>query len=97
MGVRGIGHEVISLERPGPVGIVDALEVARRGRVVDMDAILVNVVVEIVSQLIHILKPHVRVSIIEVLTHSHDQVGCCVAFCLQLRVVHELSNLRKKI
>ena len=75
---------------------MDALEVAGRGRVVDMNAILVYVLVEIVSQLIHILKPHVRVSIIEVLTHGHDQVRCRVAFCLQLRVVHELGNLRNK-
>ena len=46
---------------------MNALEVAGGGRVVDIDAVLVYVVVEIVPQLVHILKPHVRISIVEVL------------------------------
>ena len=66
MRVRGVGEEVVSLDTPGLLGVVQRLEVAGRGGVVDVDAELL-VAVDVVADLVHVLEPHVCVAIVKIL------------------------------
>ena len=67
MWVRGVGEEVVSLDTPGLLGVVQRLEVARRGGVVDVDAELLVVAVDVVADLVHVLEPHICVAIVKIL------------------------------
>ena len=67
MRVRGVREEVVSLDTPVPLGVVQRLEVARRGGVVDVDAELLVVAVDVVADLVHVLEPHICVAIVKIL------------------------------
>lgn len=67
MWVRGVGEEVVSLDTPVPLGVVQRLDVAGRGGVVDVDAELLVVAVDVVADLVHVLEPHICVAIVKIL------------------------------
>ena len=67
MWVRGVGEEVVSLDTPVPLGVVQRLEVTGRGGVVDVDAKLLVVDVDVVADLVHVLEPHICVAIVKIL------------------------------
>ena len=67
MWVRGVGEEVVSLDTPVPLGVVQRLEIAGRGGVVDVDAKLIVVAVDVVADLVHVLEPHICVAIVKIL------------------------------
>ena len=56
MRVRGVGEEVVSLDTPGLLGVVQRLEVAGRGGVVDVDAELLVMAVDVVADLVSAVK-----------------------------------------
>ena len=69
MRVRGVGQEVIFLAAPALAGsqrgIVHGLQVARGGRVKDVQAKRL-IAVDVLLELIHVLEPHVGVHVVKV-------------------------------
>ena len=76
MDARGVGEEVVRLGGPRPVGRMDGLQVAGGGRVQQVEAgqLLLLVLVDVPHQFLQVLEPHVGVLVVEILPWTYQLV-----------------------
>ena len=68
MGVGGVGEEVVRLGGPLQSRVMERLEVTGWCGVEDVDAVFIVILVEMISDFVHIFEPHISFCIIEVFT-----------------------------